>query len=550
MSMNSLNKGKEFSDVNKIIVRYVPIMILIYFTINILGLVLPLTMKNIYGNVINSKSVVTLRILIFGTILALLLETILRKVKDSLNKWIASVYEYKLSNKMIEKIFNTNYNDDTKSYITDLEKFNSVSVIASYHSSKFYQLLIDFPFMILYLFLIYLFGGILVVVPLILIILYVVVIYIITIMYSINKKIEIDKSDIILNTLTETLEKIHTVKGAGIEAHQIKYYRDRLNELTVSNYICNRLESASKIFTSNYSQITLFAILLSGGALMGKGAMTFGEVTACAMLGSRSISPVIHVMDNYHQNKEMGIVKNNLSNLFLRESYYDDNAPDFPDDIEGTIEIIGLEYENIQNRKESKISAVIKKNTFVAINPRDFLSYRSVINKIYGKEKVVNGNILIDNYDISKWNMNSLKGKMEYLQTGFNLIKGSILDNIVFYDYSKAQNAYIAANLTGLDDLVTQMPEGFETQLESYHVNQLSASFLQRLNLTRSLVDRPRILILDRLDESMDEETKSYYKWLLENLKGSMTIIVITTNSEIYDLRTHTLNEFGISEEA
>lgn len=550
MSDHSVKSNKVFRQLNKIVIRYIPIMVLVYFTINVLGLVLPLTMKNIYGNVISSKSELTLKVLILGTLIALLLETILKKVKDSSTKWIASVYEYKLSNAMIEKILCSSSDEENKSYIADLEKINSASVLAGYYSSKLYQLIIDLPFMIMYLYLIYLFGDKLVLIPITLIVIYVCATFVLTYFYSINKKSEIEKNDDVLKTLSETLEKIHTVKGAGIEAFQIKFYKERLNEVTVSSYMSNRIESLINVFTGNYSQITLFAILLGGGALMGEGLMTFGEVTGCAMLGSRAISPIMHVMDNYHQNKEMSIVKENIIKLLSRDSQYEENAPDFPNDLEGTIEIINLEYEDIQSKKVSELSVVIPKNSFVSINPREFLSYRSVINKLYGKEKIERGNILIDNLDIARWNMNSLKGKMEYLQSNFNLVKGTVLDNIVFYDYSKSQNAYIAANLTGLDELVSQMPDGFETQLDSYFSSQLSPAFLQKLNLTRALVDRPRILILDRLDESMDEDTKEYYKWLLESLKGSMTIIVVTTNSEINKMKTHTINELGIVEEA
>lgn len=550
MSTDNYQNKNHFKQFNRLIIKYVPIMILVYLTINLLGLVLPLTMKNIYGNVIGSGSVLSLRILMTGTLVALLFESILKKVKDSSNKWIASVYEYKLTNYMVEKTFETNAEKDISTYISDLEKFNSVSILANYYSSKFYQLIIDMPFMMMYLYLIYIFGNILVIIPIALIMLYMAVSFILTHMYEKVRIDELEKSEQILNTLSETLEKIHVVKGAGIESHQIKNYREKLMGVTESNYSCNRIESTSKVFTGNFGQIVLFAILLNGGVLMNEGLMTFGEVTACAMLGSRAMSPIIHVMDNYHQKREMKIVKNQIMKLLSKENIYDQSTPSFPEDIEGTIEIIDLEYENIQSHQKSNISINIPKGSFVTIDPRGFLSYRSIIRKLYGKEKIVGGRILIDNLDISKWNMNSLKGKMEYIQSDFNIIKGSVLDNVVFYDYSKAQNAYVASSLTGLDELVSQMPEGFETQIDSYFSNQFSSEFLQKLNLTRALVDRPRILILDRLDESMDEETKQYYKWLLESLKGSMTLIVITANTEITSLGTHVFSEFGIVGEA
>lgn len=548
--MSSTSKeDKDFIKLRNLVIKYVPIMVLVYLSINILGLVLPLTMKNIYGSVISSKSVISLRVLMFGTLVALFFEAILRKVKDSTNKWISSIYEYKLTNTMIEKIFNSYTKENSKNYISDLEVFNSVSNLSGYYSGKVYQLLIDLPFMMLYLFLIFIIGRSLVAIPTVLIVFYMITTFIMTGVYSASREKELEESESILRILTETLEKIHIIKGAGIEAHQIKFYKNRLTETTKLNFLCNRVESAISVFKGNYGQITLFSILLGGGVLMNRGLMTFGEVTACAMLGSRSISPIIHVMDNYHQNKEMKLTKNRIEKLLSREKFYEEEVQDFPEDIEGTIEIIKLSYADVQSKAKSTISLTIPKGAFVTINPREFLSYGMILNKLYGKEKISEGKILIDNLDISKWNMSSLKGKMEFLQSNVNIVKGSVLDNIVFYDYTKAQNAYIAANLTGLDELVSQMPEGYETQLDSYYSNQLSAEFLQKLNLTRAFVDRPRILILDRLEESMDEETKKYYLWLLENLKGSMMLIVVTTNVEISMLKTHYIDKNGIFEE-
>ena len=76
--------------------------------------------------------------------------------------------------------------------------------------------------------------------------------------------------------------------------------------------------------------------------------------------------------------------------------------------------------------------------------------------------------------------------------------------------------------------MVNQMPEGFETSLEIEATNYLTSTFMQRLNLTRALLVRPRVLLLDRIDESMDNETLGIFISLLEKLKGKIIGVVLT----------------------
>ena len=114
-----------------------------------------------------------------------------------------------------------------------------------------------------------------------------------------------------------------------------------------------------------------------------------------------------------------------------------------------------------------------------------------------------------------------------------NLFKGSVLQNITYFNPSKVSEAYEAATLTGLDEMVAQLVEGFETPLDSQSVNSLSSAFLQRLNITRVLLERPRILLIDCIDGSMDIETHRLFVWLLTKFKGKMTILIATENEAI-----------------
>lgn len=539
--------NKIYKKINKIPVHFIPIMLLAFFSINLLSLTLPLAMKKIYSSIILSRSVSSLRYLLIGALIALALESVMRKIKDSSSKWIASKYEHQLSQFLISKLLNSYHeHTDENNYIANLEKFNSISRITNFYSTRFYQLLIDLPFMLLFLYLIYIFGGSLVFVPVTISLLYIITILLVSSFYFNSREKQLSHNDNLMDQLTETLEKIHLVKAAGIEESQISKFRASLAFNTESTYISNKYQNIPKLISTNLSQLTLFSILIGGGYLMSNNSITFGEITACAMLGGRALSPIISIMNQFLQRKDIALLKSRLDEIAKIENQYGPNTPNFPEDINGTIELINLKYDNIQNHTTETISKTIPAGSFVYVDPTKFLSYKNVLSKISGKQQVASGKILIDNLDITVWNMNSLKGKIEYLSDQVSIYKGSIMENITFFNHAKIEHANKAAALTGLDELASQMPEGFETRLDSYATNYLSAAFMQRLNLTRSLVDRPRILILDRIDESMDEETLELFKWLLVKFKGTLTIIIASSNPYFSDIADQHLKDSSL----
>jgi len=533
-----LNKSKKtYEKINRIPSKYIPVIAIASLSINLLSLALPLAMKKIYGSVIFNKSVDTLRYILIGVLIALTLEAVMRKVKESSCKWIGAKYEFQLQKFLMQKELNT-FRDATQksNYIANMETFKSISRLTEFHSTANYQLFIDVPFAFIFLSLIYYYGGQLVMIPILISVVYVLIVLVVSKLYFRHQSAYMENNDLLLVQLTEALEKIHFIKAAGIEESQINIYKKLLEDVSRTEYTSNRFQVIPRILGSNISQLTLFMLLIAGGYLVTVGDMTFGQITACSMLGGRAVAPIIGLMNYYQQTMEIKLLKKRIDAIANEKEQYKESVPSFPQNIQGAIELIKVGYKNIHTNSEESINRIITAKDFVSIDPKEFPSYRRIINKIIGRELVYSGKVLIDNLDITEWNMHSLKGKIEYLSEDVRIYKGSIMENLTFFDTSKIQKAYDAAALTGLDELVTKLPEGFSTEIDNSVNNYLTVSFLQRLNLSRALLERPRIIIFDRIDESMDDETLKMFIWLLEKLKGNSTIILASNNQNLLSL--------------
>lgn len=529
-----MDKSNLYQKLNRIPYKYIPIMVITSLSINVLNLALPLTMKQIYSRVVVNNSYETLILLISACFIALILEVVMRKIKDSSEKWIASKYEYQLSNFLVSKLLTSFTNDFRSSnYHANLDKFNLVSRMTALWTHGVYQLLIDLPFACLFLYVIYVLGGNLFFVPLLLSIVYMIRMYFNAQKYFIHKQKELDADNRLMSHLIESLEKIHLIKASGMENFQIAKYKKALNETIQCRYLSNQYEMFPETIASNMSQLTLFSILIAGGYLLLQGAASYGEITACALLGGRAVSPVQSIMNLYMQYKDIRLMKNQIKTIATLPECYESSTPMFPEDITGTIEIINLPCQEGPLKTEGKLNVHIPSGSFIHINPIQFMSYKQLFRRLSGREHFESGKILIDNLDITEWNLTGLKGKIEYLTDTVNLFKGTVLENITYFNPSKASEAYQAAALTGLDEMIAQLVEGFETPLDSQSVNSLSSAFLKRLNITRVLLERPRILLIDCIDGSMDYETHQLFVWLLTKFKGKMTILIATENEDI-----------------
>lgn len=532
-----IKKEKHYKKIRRMPLRYIPQMTLAFFSINVLTLVLPLTMKKIYGSVIVTGSEEVLRYVLMLALLALALEAVMRKVKETSSKWIASKYEYQLSTLLINKLFKGfNHGSDQDNYISNMEKFKSIGRLTSFYATAYYQLLIDVPFAGLFLYLIYIYGGLIVLIPMVLSLVYIGLVLISSNHYFKSQSTYVKNNDLVMSQLIETLEKIHYIKAAGLEESQINTYKKRLDDLAESEYISNKYKAIPSILGSKISQLSLFMTMIAGGYFLAEATMSFGEITACAMLSSRAISPIISLMKYYQQTKDMKIIRKRIEEIAYSQDQYGPDVPNFPEDINGAIELIDLQYKDMHLGGDHRLNQTIGVGDFVVIDPREFPSYRGILDMVAGRTPILQGRILIDNLDVSQWNMHSLKGRIEYLNQDVSIFKGSVLDNITYFNPGEIKNAFEAAKVTGLADIVSKMPEGFASEIDSQMINYLSAAFVQRLNLTRALLERPRLLIFDRIDENMDSETLEVFKWLLGNLKGHATIIVVTWHDDIYQM--------------
>src|SRR3990167_8621342 len=80
----------------------------------------------------------------------------------------------------------------------------------------------------------------------------------------------------------------------------------------------------------------------------------------------------------------------------------------------------------------------------------------------------------------------------------------------------------------GLDEWIHRLPLGYETKVGDQLFLLLPDGIHQRMCLIRALVNRPRILILDEANTSLDENGDRLLRQVIQNLHGQVTVVFVT----------------------
>jgi ATP-binding cassette, subfamily B, multidrug efflux pump len=178
----------------------------------------------------------------------------------------------------------------------------------------------------------------------------------------------------------------------------------------------------------------------------------------------------------------------------------------------------------------------------------------SIIRLLCRLYEPTKGRILIDGVDIRKITQAELRGYLGViLQDGF-LFAGDVRSNITLGEsYSEAE-ILAAAQSTNIDQFITQLPQGYDTQLRERGSN-LSAGQKQLIAFARSIIRNPRILVLDEATASLDVGTEVLIQDALDRLIVDRTAIIIAHRlstirnvDRIFVLKQGALTESGSHE--
>jgi len=514
-------------------------LLLVTVLVNILALALPLTLMQVYDRILVNQAIDTLVWLIVGCVVALSLEATLRITRAFISGYMAARFEHAAGCEAVDRLLNSRLEEFERDELgTQLDRLNAVSTLRGFYAGQPFQILMDFPFALLFLVAVGYLGGAIVLVPLGVILVFFATVFYFRRYFEYARSQQIDISDRRISFIVEILNRIHAVKAISMEEQLLR----RHEKLQAESAEVNMSVSFWNILPSNlgamFSQITIFGVIGIGAGRVTDGTLTLGALTACSLLSARAMQPIQNLAGFLLRFSEARIAQSRFNKILTLAREVPEGRPPFPEDITGIIEMrdVSFRYGDDLPYVLQNVSLTMAARSMIGIHGTSLSGTTTLLYLTMGILKPESGTVLIDAFNLAGWDHTDLKGRVEYLPQSATLFGGTLLDNIALFDPSKHGAARDAASVVDLDALVASLPMGYETRVNSQSNDLLPSGLIQRVAIARALVVRPRILLLDKTDSAMDRDSQLLFRWLIEQLKGTCTIVMVTNQPSILTL--------------
>lgn len=148
----------------------------------------------------------------------------------------------------------------------------------------------------------------------------------------------------------------------------------------------------------------------------------------------------------------------------------------------------------------------------------------NLIARLYDAKQ---GIIMIDGVDVKELSLMQLRANIGIVSQEIYLFIGTIADNIRYANKNASYGDIIAAaKAAHAHDFIVNLPDGYETKVGSGG-QDLSGGERQRISIARTIIQNPKILILDEATAAMDTETEQKIQNSITKLKEGRTTIAI-----------------------
>jgi len=521
--------------------------------IHLFSLALPLTLMQVYDRIIPYRAGGTLLWLAVGCFVAFFLEALLRYSRAWVSNWTAAKFEHLVSVSAFNHILDSQLAEyEQEEPGVYLDRLGAIGTLRQFYAGQIFQATLDLPFACLFLGAIWFLAGELVWFPVAVILSFLFLASVLKFGYVRARANQLDLEDRRFNYLFELLAGVHLVKSLTLEEQMLRRYERLQAGAAFSGDRVNFWSSLPANIGTFFSQISLFGVIGLGAKEVINGNLTIGALTASAMLAGRALAPIQSAAGFWLRLSEAKLAREQLSKIAILEQDTLENAPPFPADIEGYIEMENVSYRLREELPDllTDQNLTIQPGEAIAILGDNANHTTALMMLLIGALRPRSGRVLIDDFELQEWDLAEMTGVVEYVPQSGVLFSGTLLENLTMFEPSRTAIAMDTSALLGLDEQVANLPMGYETMVKSQANNTLPTGLIQRLCFARALISRPRVLIFDRANAAMDQDSERMVCEVLAQLKGHCTLVIVSnqpalTNlgDRVFELKNATLAE-------
>lgn len=510
---------------------------------NILTLASTFFTMNVYDRVIPTQAYVTLWSLAIGVLIAIVFEFISRQVRTYLIDVAGKKADLIVGAKLFRKVMAMRMESKPQSTGTFANQLRDFEAVRDFATSATLSTLSDLPFCVLFMFIIYLIGGQLAIVPLAAI--PIILLVSVLIQWPLSRYMDENIREISQKQgmLIESIGGMEALKAAQGEGVMQKRWDDISALAAASSMKTRYLSALTSNFVTFMQQVCTVGIVVFGVYLIHAGELTMGSMIGVVILSGRSLAPLAAVVGLALRYQHAKTALKSLNQLMSLPTDRDPAinylpTPKFNGNL--TLKKVAFAYPvpgmMVPPSILENINISIKAGERVAIIG-SIGSGKSTLLRVMARiYQQRSGQISIDGVDATQVDPADWRTAVGYVGQDCRLFSGTLRFNVTIGNPGASTEEFLrVAQMTGLDRIAAKHPLGYDMQVGEMG-NGLSGGQKQLVALARCLLLRPKVLLMDEPTSSMDAMTETLFIRQLQKAIAGQTLVIVTHRMSVLNI--------------
>ena len=514
-------------------------VLLASFMVNMFALAAPLFIMNVYDRVVPNKAIETLWVLTAGLIVVYLFDFVIKMLRAYFIDIAGKKSDLLLSSTLFEKVMGMRMAERPRSIGSFANNLREFETIRDFIASATITALIDIPFVILFIFVIYYFAGSLVYIPLISVAL--VTLYSLIIQPLLKSSVDktMRASSQKHADLIEGLGALETIKTLGLQGRMQLKWESITGYVAEWNIKSRLIANSSTIFSQLVQQGTTVAIVVAGVYAISEGNLSMGGLIAAVMIANRISGPMTQVSaivtKYYHAKAALTTLDGIMKQGDEREA---NKKYIHPKQFAGKVSFnkVNFTYPGEERRVLKDLSFEVNVGEHLAILGPVGSGKTSILKLLLKLYDVDSGEIRVDDIAINQIDPIDLRKNISYVNQSPTLFYGTLRDNII---YSKPlatdEEIFSVTKMSGLSTFINNHPQGFDMNVGEAG-ERLSHGQRQSVAIARALLSDSQFVLLDEPTSAIDNAIEGILKKSLATFTKGKTVILVTHRKSLLDL--------------
>jgi len=344
--------------------------------------------------------------------------------------------------------------------------------------------------------------------------------------YSIVAK----RLDSVNSVVQENVTGARVVKAYVREDTEEKRFDDANISLMESNLRVQTLMAILQPLLMIILNLSVIAVIVIGGWQVQAQAMKVGEVMAAITYLTQVLHGVMMMSMMFQTLAKASASANRLREVLETDPVIKSGSVSLADKTGGTVSFKNVSFSYPETKGRPVISDLnldIKSGESVAILGATGSGKSSLVNLIPRFYDCTAGEVLVDGVNVKDCKLDELRKKVGIVLQKSELFSGTVEDNIKWGDKNATHEDVIsAAQAAQADEFIQKIPAGYEGIIAEKGAS-LSGGQKQRLSISRAVLKKPEILILDDSTSALDLGTEAKLRAEIDRKMNGTTLIII-----------------------